>query len=211
MHIRSFIPRLAALLVVLTLTAFSGPRAGFAHCDSMNGPVVLDATRALASGELAPVYKWVTAADEEAVAAAFAEARAVRMESADARRLADRYFLETVVRLHRASEGMPYTGLKPASTPINPAVVAADEALASGDPEALVAGLTARVHDALLDRFAEAYASKAEVAESTEAGRQYVADYVLLTHLAEFLQEATESHASTDAHHAETTTAPHGH
>ena len=42
-----------------------------------------------------------------------------------AKTLADRYFMETAVRLHRLGEKAPYTGLKPAGTDFGPAIGAA--------------------------------------------------------------------------------------
>ncbi len=86
----------------------------FAHCDSMDGPVVHDAQRAIEAQDVTPVLKWVTAADEDEIRAAFDMTLAVRGESDTAMQVADRYFYETLIRVHRASEGEGFTGLKPA-------------------------------------------------------------------------------------------------
>jgi hypothetical protein len=66
----------------------------------------------------------------------------VRTKGTDARELADMYFFETLVRLHCAGEGEPYTGLKPAGTPIEPIVLAADKALETGSSKELTELLT---------------------------------------------------------------------
>ncbi len=189
---RNIIPIRLIALTLLTALAFALPASSYAHCDSMNGPVVLEAQRVLESGDVQPLLKWVNSEDEQEVIDAFNEVRAVRGESPAVKSLADRYFFETVVRLHRASEGVAYTGIKPAETPINAAVLAADAALESGDAEHLVHHLTARLHDALLERFEAAHAALQHADESTEAGREYVRNYVLFTHLAEFVHEATD-------------------
>ena len=102
-----------------------------AHCDTINGPVVVAARQALASGDLTPALKWIPKASEPELRAAFGRTMQVRAASPAARDLADSYFFETLVRLHRAGEGEPYTGLKPA-TEVDPAVAAADRALQSG-------------------------------------------------------------------------------
>ena len=81
------------------------------HCDSMDGPVVKAAQRALATGEVNHALIWVQAQGEAEVRAAFTKALAVRKLSPDAKDLADLYFFETLVRVHRAGEGEPYTGL----------------------------------------------------------------------------------------------------
>jgi len=111
---------LASTLMLAAIVA--GPAA--AHCDSMSGPVVKDAQIALARKSVDPVLKWVGKADEAAIREAFNMTIAVRGESATAQRVADTYFFETVVRIHRATEGEGYTGLKAAGN-VDPAIAAA--------------------------------------------------------------------------------------
>lgn len=198
--------RLIVTLLVLTATFVAGPIDAFAHCDTMNGPVVLDAKKALETGDVEPVLKWVTPADEAEVKVAFARTVNVRRAGGEVRELADLYFFETVVRLHRMSEGVGYTGLKPA-TAVAPAIAAADHALETGAVEALAELLTRDLHTALAERFADAYEAKAHAGHSVEAGRTFVAAYVRFTHLAEEIDAVTK-HAA-DAHAADHA-APHG-
>ncbi|MFO7676471.1 MAG: DUF6448 family protein [bacterium] len=73
--------------------------------------------------------------------AAFEKARAVRTKGKDAQELADRHFLETLVRVHRAGEGAPYTGLK--DEPVEPIVARTDEALTAGSVGEVIGLLTA--------------------------------------------------------------------
>ena len=40
--------------------------------------------------------------------------------------LSDQFFIKTLVRVHRAGEGAPYTGIRPAGTDLGPAIPAAD-------------------------------------------------------------------------------------
>jgi hypothetical protein len=89
------------------------PATASAHCDSLDGPVVKAAQQALDTRDVSAVLIWVGAGDEAEIRAAFEQTLAVRALDVRARSLADRYFFETVVRLHRAGEGAPYTGLKP--------------------------------------------------------------------------------------------------
>jgi hypothetical protein len=112
------------------LLSFSTPAS--AHCDGLDGPVVSAARKALDSGDPNPVLIWVQPKDEAEVRHAFAEAVAVRKLSPQAREMADRYFFETLVRVHRAGEGAPYTGLKPAGRDLGPAIPLADKAVATG-------------------------------------------------------------------------------
>ena len=72
----------------------------------------------------------------------FAKTLAVRKLNPEARELADLYFFETLVRIHRAGEGAPYTGLKPAGRDLGPAIPAADKAIETGALEPLLKLIT---------------------------------------------------------------------
>ncbi|MDO9280731.1 MAG: DUF6448 family protein [Pseudomonadota bacterium] len=176
-----------AVLVALAL-AFAAP--AFAHCDTIEGPVVADARTALDTGRTDPVLKWVDPASEAEVHDAFTRALKVRALSPEARDVADRYFFETVVRLHRAREGEPYTGLKP-GTAVEPIVVAADAALASGDGTALVEDLESGLEAELRARLERAVAARAHKDESVDAGREFVEAYVSYVHYVEGVEVAT--------------------
>jgi len=180
----------AAVALNLGLTA---PAA--AHCDAMDGPVISDARAALRSGDVTPLLKWVPADDESTVKRAFADARKMRALGPEAQRIADAHLFETLVRVHRASEGEPFTGIKPAGG-IEPAVRAADAALDHGDVDALVAKITAAVERGIRDRYAAASAARKTFAQSVEQGREFVASYVKYVHYVENVHAA----AAGDAH-----------
>jgi len=148
--------RLVPILLAAVFTAVL-PRAAFAHCDSLDGPVVVDARTAIEKKNLTPVLKWIGPAEEPEVRAAFAKTLAVRGLSPEARELADRSFFETVVRVHRAKEGEPYTGLKPAGTDPGPAVRAVDRSLEEGSADALVRLISQRAGDSVRSGHVRAY------------------------------------------------------
>src|SRR5688572_6649736 len=103
-----------------------------AHCDALDGPVVQAAQKALATGNINLVLIWVQKNDEAEINRAFNKALTVRKLTAEAKELADLYFFETLVRVHRAGEGAPYTGLRPAGQDLDPAIPIADAALRDG-------------------------------------------------------------------------------
>jgi hypothetical protein len=184
----------------------SAPRLQ-AHCDTLNGPVVIDARAALAKGEPGLVLKWVGAEQEPEIRAAFAQALAVRKLSPEAAALADRWFFETLVRVHRAGEGAPFTGLKD-EPELEPGVGEADRALASGDVAPLLHEAGERVNAGLRARFERVRAAQAHKDHGVEAGRAYVEAYVDYVHYAERVFAATggvsgeqaEHHAGGEAH-----------
>jgi hypothetical protein len=102
--------RFLRLTLPLITAGLLVPAVAFAHCDSLDGPVVKAAQRALETGDVNRAFVWVAVFDEPEVLAAFDKALTVRALGGTARELADQYFFETVVRLHRQSEGEPYTG-----------------------------------------------------------------------------------------------------
>lgn len=171
------------LLIAGLFAAF--PMRSGAHCDTMDGPVVADAKRALETGDVVPVLKWVKEDREPEIRAAFAKTLAVRGQSAEARELADRYFFETLVRIHRAGEGEPYTGLKPADGPVEPGIAAADQAIASGNVESLLTDLSENEAASIRRQFQRVMETKKHAEESVEAGREYVKAYVEFIHHAE--------------------------
>lgn len=181
------------LVMIIALSALPG-LAG-AHCDTLDGPVVVEARAALEAGEVSPVLKWVRAGDEPEIRVAFDRALKVRAIGPEARELADTWFFETLVRVHRAGEGAPYTGLKPAGTPVDPAIAAADRALETGAVEQLAGIITGEVADGLRRRHAEVLKLKPHAGHNVEAGRRYVAAYVEFIHFAERVHLATQAPA----------------
>jgi len=175
--------QLALITALLLMSA-----TAFAHCDTLAGPVVQDARMALDKGDLAPVLKWIKPEHEAEVRQAFQKTLAVRGKGPDAREIADRYFFETLVRLHRAGEGAPYTGLK--EGPPEPPIALADRALDTGSADQLIKEVSGEIATALRWRFAAAVQARKHANDSVAAGREYVARYVELMHYIEGLHEA---------------------
>jgi hypothetical protein len=144
------------------------------HCDSLDGPVVGAAREALEAGDVAIVLPFVPEDGEAEVQAAFASVMPVRAMNDQARAVADRLFFETVVRVHRAGEGAPYTGLKPADTPVSPVIPIAEDAVATGSTEQLIAYLSRELREELSNRLGIVKALASDRDKSIADGRQYV-------------------------------------
>jgi hypothetical protein len=168
---------------------FFAPGNVLAHCDSLDGPVVRAALRALETRNLTQVLIWVQADDEPEIRAAFEQTLIVRALSPQGRELADRYFFETVVRVHRAGEGASYTGLKPAGRDLGPAIPAADRALDEGTLSPVMTLLSKGVEDGLRRQFEEVIRAKHFKPGDVVAGREYVRTYVEFIHYVERLYE----------------------
>lgn len=162
----------AAVIVVLV------PRRASAHCDTLDGPAVRDGRAALATGNVNHALKWVRAEDEAQVRQAFELSVRVRHLGPDARELADRFFLETLVRIHRAGEGEGFEGLKPSGTVLDPRVVAADAAIDGGELAPLLALVPPEDAAELSKRFDRAMALRTFDVDDLVASRAFVAAYV---------------------------------
>jgi len=155
------------------------------HCDTRDGPVVQACRRALETGNVNHALIWVQSDAEPELAAAFDRAMRVRGAGGEARDLADDWFFETAVRLHRAGEGEPFTGLKPAGLDEGPVVPLAERALESGDPSAVVDFLLSAVGDDLRRRSGQAMEAWAFDPDNVAAGRAWVQaflDFVVYAH-----------------------------
>ncbi|TAN39877.1 MAG: hypothetical protein EPN25_09845 [Nitrospirae bacterium] len=174
----------AALLVCSGLWFI--PAQVSAHCDTLDGPVVVTARAALEKGDVTPVLKWVKKEDEKDIRDRFHKTLAVRKQGREAQELADLYFFESLVRIHRAGEGAPYTGLKPGEA-VEPAVAAADKALETGSVDLLVRLVADAAEKGIRERFTRAAGARKHAEHTVEAGRQFVAAYVDFTHYVERL------------------------
>jgi hypothetical protein len=184
----------AVAIALLGLT----PARALAHCDGVDGPVVKAAQRALETRNPALVLIWVQEKDEREIQTAFEHTLAVRELSPRAKELADRFFFETLVRVHRAGEGAPFTGLKPAGRDLGPAIPAADEAVRSGSVEPVRQLLTDAFQQRLREEFGRVMAAKTFTSDDLAAGRAYINAYVEFIHFVERLYDSTMQ-------------APHGH
>ena len=132
------------------------------------------------------MLKWVSDDDEKMIRRAFQKTLEVRKLGDQAQEMADMYFFETLVRIHRAGEGAPYTGLKPGSA-VDPAVALADKALDSGSVDKLVKVLSGAMAKGIREHFQRAIEAKKNADKSVAAGREFVEAYVMFTHYAEGL------------------------
>lgn len=181
-----FKSNMRALLLVsaFLLTSISG----FAHCDSYDGPVINDALKALNQNKVELVLKWIEPQQEEEIIALFEKTYRLKNGDQEVYSIVEKHFLETLVRLHRETEGADFTGLKPAGS-MTPWVEMADNSIAEDDIEEVVATVTDHFEKILRERYAEVAKLHKTKDDSVEQGRAYVHAYVQYTHTLEHLEE----------------------
>lgn len=181
----------AAIFAALLLA----PITTFAHCDGLDGPVVKAARQALDTRNVNLVLIWVQKNDAADIKNIFQKTLSVRGLSPAAKELADMYFFETLVRVHRAGEGAPYTGIKPAGRDLGPAIPAGDKALETGSVEPVVKLLTDAVQKGLREQFNGVMSQKNFNKDDVAAGQRYIGAYVEYIHYIERVYEATRDPA----------------
>ena len=188
------------LIVGVMTLVFLTTGSAFGHCDTMDGPVVKDAQAALEAGDVTGVLKWVPEESEDEIREVFEKSLAVRTKGPEARELADMYFFETLVRVHRASEGAPYTGIKLAGTPIPAPITKSDEALATGNVDDLSKRIASAVESGIRERFAVAVETKKHKEQNPQMGRAFVAAYVEFVHYVERIHDTAVGHGVPHSH-----------
>lgn len=172
-----------ALLSIMMLVSVSAS----AHCDSYDGPVIKEALRALDTNNVELVYKWISPEQEAEIAALFDKTYSLKDGDKDVYQIVERHFLETLVRLHRETEGASYTGIKPAGS-MTPLVEMADNSLANKDVDLIVEKVTNHLAEVIRERYAKAIELIKTKDMSPQKGREYVHAYVEYTHTLEALE-----------------------
>ncbi len=155
------------------------------HCDTLDGPVVKAAREALEKGDVLLALPWAPQKAESEIISAFEKAMRARKCGKDAAEVADRWFFETLVRLHREGEGEPFTGLKPAGLDPGPVIPKAERAIESGDASEVGAMLSEAVKSEAEKRFRKAIGLKRYDPKDVGAARKYVEamlDFLLYSH-----------------------------
>jgi hypothetical protein len=164
--------------------------------------VVRAARRALGEERVAVVLPFVPKAAEKEVTELFHKVVHARKADPVSRDVADEHFFDTVVRLHRAGEGAPFTGLKPAGLDVGPVIPVAEHAAESGDGRALEDILVDVVRAEVQRRLRHLAHLRPEMEHGVDHAREYVKASLGLQVWAHALYTAaqTEPHAAAHEH-----------
>jgi len=155
------------------------------HCDTMDGPVVTAAKEALEKGNVNIILPWAPKKAENEIKKAFEKTIAARKLGKQAKDIADYWFFETIVRLHRGGEGAPYTGLKPAGLDEGPVVPRAEKAIEEGNATEVTEFLSHVVKEEMQKRLEHAMSLKDYDKNDVDAAREYVEaelEFILYSH-----------------------------
>ena len=190
-------------LIVMSALVLMDVSIVVAHCDTMDGPVVGDARKALEKNNVNYVLKWVLPENEKEINQAFSLVKKVRPLSREAKELSEKYFFETVVRLHRSGEGIPYSGIKPSGIPVDKRILAADRSIELGNLNPLEKLVPKEDLPELNKRFKKVMAKRNFDISDVKAGREYVEAYVQFFHFAEGQEKGRDHEPNEHVGHSE--------
>ena len=194
--------QLIIIFIMVVVINLALPKKVSAHCDTMDGPTAIDGMKALETKNINYALKWIMPEWEEELASIFNLSLKVRHLNDDAKELADRYFLENLVRIHRAGEGAPFAGLKPAGIPIDEKVAAADKCIEIGNVSPLEGLVSPEEMPELEKRLKKALTLKDFDLNDVRAGREYIEAYVSFFKFAEG-ENHDHGHGHDDEHEVE--------
>ncbi|GET24423.1 hypothetical protein NT017_07520 [Prolixibacter sp. NT017] len=170
-----------------------------AHCDSYDGPVIKDAQKALETNNVNLVLKWITDEQEEEIMPLFSKTYSLKNGDKEIYAIVEKHFFETLVRLHRETEGAPYTGLKPAGT-TKPIIQMTDKALAESNVDDFLVKLNSHIDKVVREKYEKVAELNKVKNNSKEQGRAFVEAYVDYTHTVEALHDILEHGGGHEGH-----------
>jgi len=186
-------------LVFVSLFMIFGSLPASAHCDSYDGPTIKDAAKALETNNVNLVLKWITAEQEKEIISLFNKTYALKSGDKEVYAIVEKHFFETLVRLHRETEGAPYTGLKPAGT-TKKIIQLSDQTLENKDIDEFLGKLNNHIGKVIREKYEKVAALDKVKNDSPEKGREYVEAYVDYTHTIEAIHDIVEQGAEHLAH-----------
>ena len=197
---RSIQTRMGLIIPLMITMLILSTGIALAHCDTMDGPLIGDAKKSISENNVNYALKWVSAAHEKEIKETFELMMKVRLLSPEAKELSEKYFFETLVRIHRTGEGVPYTGIKPAGSPIDEKVRAADKSIEVGNLSPLEGMISKEDWAELSKRFDQVMHLKNYNVDQVEDGREYIEAYVRFFKFAEGEEEGHSAGHSLEGH-----------
>ena len=186
-------------IVLLSALMIFGSLPASAHCDSYDGPTIKDAVKALETNNVNLVLKWITPEQEKVIIPLFNKTYSLKTGDKEVYEIVEKHFFETLVRLHRDSEGAPFTGLKPAGT-TKKIVQLSDQALESKNVDDFLVKLNTHIGTVIKEKYEKVVALDKVKNDSPAKGREYVEAYVDYTHTIEAIHDIAEQSGGHSAH-----------
>lgn len=191
--------KILTTLFVSALLFIAGTLPASAHCDSYDGPTVKDALTALETNNVKLILKWITPEQEKEVIQLFNKTYSLKSGDKEIYAIVEKHFLETLVRLHRETEGAPFTGLKHAGT-TKQIIKMSDQAISERNIDAFLAKFNNHIGKVIREKYAKVEMLDKVKNESSEKGREFVKAYVDYTHTIEAIHDIIVPEGGSSVH-----------
>ncbi|KOH43512.1 hypothetical protein NC99_35960 [Sunxiuqinia dokdonensis] len=145
------------------------------------------------------MLKWITDEQEQKIVPLFNKTYNLKNGDKEVYTLVEKHFLETLVRLHRETEGASYSGLKPAGT-TKQIIQMTDKALDEGNVDDFLTKLNSHINKVIQEKYQKVSELNKVKDNSEEQGRAFVAAYVDYTHTVEALHDVMEHDGNHSGH-----------
>lgn len=161
----------------------------FAHCDTMDWPVIIAAKKSLETKNPNYFLIWVQKKDEPIILEDFNKTLSLRQKNPEDSENIDKSFFENLVKIHREWEWAEYTWLKSAWSITNPVVILWDKSFETKNSTELEVFLSKTLADEIKNRFKEVIEKQNYALDDIEAWREYITSYITFLHWAEWIQD----------------------
>ncbi len=179
--------RLLTVLIFFVVVSFVSPDKVSAHCDTLDGPVVNAARKALNTENVNYVLIWVKPENEVEIRKALKRARDKRKKakSKEEKDQADMEFFETLVKIHREGEGAEYEGIKPAGS-VEPEIAMADTAVKTKTLDDVIKHIKNPGNKKVIAHLFHTLQEKSNYGvDDVSSGRKFIESYVIFIHAVE--------------------------
>lgn len=184
---KKFFIHVVSIIFLLVLVSFVSPAPVSAHCDTLDGPVVKAAQKALKTDNVNYMLIWVKPENEDEIRKALKRAKAKKKaaKTKEEKDKAEMELFEILVRIHREGEGAKYEGIKPAGS-VEPEIALADKAVETGKlGEVLHRIQSPKNKEIILHLFHKIEEKSHYSVNDVPAGREFSEAYVIFIHAVE--------------------------
>lgn len=184
---RKILLTLIGIASLFIFSLFVSPKEASAHCDTLDGPVVSAARKALNTKNVNYALIWVLPENEDAIRKALKKAmeRRKKAKTKKEKEDADMEFFETLVRIHREGEGAEFEGVKPAGS-IEPELALADKAAETGNLDDVLDHIDSEENKEIIRHLFHKLQEKSNYdTNDVPSGREFIESYVVFIHAVE--------------------------
>lgn len=187
MRVKKILFQSLILIFFFIIASFVSPHQVSAHCDTLDGPVVNAARKAMETDNANYILIWVKPENEDEIRKALKRAKAKKKaaKTKEEKDRAEMELFEILVRIHREGEGAKYEGIKPAGS-VEPEIALADKAVETGKLDDILHHIQSPENrEIILHLFHKVKEKSHFKVDDVPSGREYIESYVVFIHAVE--------------------------